>query len=214
MRSGRAVAVLRLALLPLAAAPGLDCTRQSDPGQLPEAARGPPRAPLVPLPRAPSGSEPRSAMEALEALAVRTSGSPDRRRLFPPGDLPTAHLGTIAVKLIDAVSLVRVDSKRGLSLTTSERFVRVELVSQNVGEDPAHVTLAPSRLKSGEQVYALAMDAQQIAGTWPLARTFPVGERIDWVLLFEVTQAAIDAGLTLELRTSSTTSDGVELPLQ
>jgi hypothetical protein len=100
-----------------------------------------------------------------------------------------------------------------VSLTTPDLFVRAQLIAQNVGPQPASLVLSGAMLVDAtDKEYPLAQDAQTLAGTRKLDRTWDKEERDSLVLLFEVPSSAIAPGLTLVLPTSG--SAPVRIPLQ
>jgi hypothetical protein len=147
--------------------------------------------------RAPATEDPNAG---LADLATAESGS-NKLRLPEPND--TKHVDSVAVKLTGLESSHSVKGEK-LSLTTEELFLRVQLVTQNVGKAPAPVTLEGARLvdESGKE-YAVARDAQIAAGTRQLQRSWAPDERADVVLFFEIPPSALESGLTLVLPATS-----------
>lgn len=82
-----------------------------------------------------------------------------------------------------------------LSLTSDDFFFRVVLSVQVEGGGP--LDLSSARLVSGTEEFPIAKDAQRLAGTRELARTFKPGEKVEVTLYFEAPRAAIAPGLKL-----------------
>jgi len=135
------------------------------------------------------------------------------RTLTPPGTNDTVHVDSFAVKLTGLESLHSLRGTGKVSLTTSDLFVRAQLIAQNVGPQPAPLTLSGAKLvDAADKEYPLAQDAQTLAGTRKLDRTWDKEERDSLVLLFEVPPSAIAPGLTLVLPTGG--SAPARIPLQ
>ncbi len=135
------------------------------------------------------------------------------RTLTPPGTNDTVHVDSFAVKLTGLESLHSLRGTGKVSLTTSDLFVRAQLIAQNVGPQPAPLTLSGAKLvDAADKEYPLAQDAQTLAGTRKLDRTWDKEERDSLVLLFEVPPSAIGPGLTLVLPTGG--SAPARIPLQ
>lgn len=154
-------------------------------------------APSRPPGRTPATEAPNAG---LADLATAESG-PNKLRL--PELNETKHVDTVAVKLTGLESSHSVKGGK-LSLTTEELFLRVQLVTQNVGKAPAPLSVEGARLvdESGKE-YAVARDAQIAAGTRQLQRTWAPDERSDVVLFFEIPPSALESGLTLVLPATS-----------
>ncbi|MCY1042604.1 hypothetical protein OV208_14865 [Corallococcus sp. bb12-1] len=128
---------------------------------------------------------------------------PSKLRLPAPND--TVHVDTVAMKLTGLQSSHSVkgnSGKTGLGLTTEDLFLRVELVTQNVGKVPAPLSLDGAWLTDAKgQTYALARDAQAVAGTRPLPTTWAPEQRTEVVLMFELPPEAVqDEGLALVVK--------------
>jgi hypothetical protein len=144
---------------------------------------------------------PRGAADEGSKLKALVEGGAEEKqglgeRPLPAGN-PTVHVGTIALK----AKGVRVDHtvRSGkVSLTSESVFVEVTLMAQNVGQAPSSLELAFAYLvEEGGTRYALATDAQSLAGTRPLKTFFDKGETRPLQLYFEAPLAAVDKGLTL-----------------
>jgi hypothetical protein len=100
-----------------------------------------------------------------------------------------------------------------VSLTTQDLFVRAQLIAQNVGPQSASLALSGAKLvDAADKEYPLAQDAQTLAGTRKLDRTWEKDQRDTLVLLFEVPPSAIAPGLTLVLPTGG--AEPTRIPLQ
>jgi Domain of unknown function (DUF4352) len=123
------------------------------------------------------------------------------------------HVDSFALKLTNLESLHSLRGTGKVSLTTDELFVRAELIVQNVGTQATQLSLSEAKLvDAGGQEYAIARDAQTLAGTRKLERTWEKDERDSLVLLFEVPPAALAPELTLVLPASS--GEAARIPLQ
>ncbi|HSP81828.1 MAG TPA: hypothetical protein VLQ93_25130 [Myxococcaceae bacterium] len=150
-------------------------------------------------PARPPSAEPKDPNARLASLAAGHE-SDELRELAPPGPNETVHVATVAMKLTGLEALHSLHGTGKVSLTTEDFFVRVKLITQNVGPAPATLSLAEARLVDAQGAeYALARDAQTVAGTRELRRTWETEERESLVLLFEVPPAALAPGLTLVL---------------
>jgi hypothetical protein len=159
----------------------------------PEATRGDPNANLAGL-----------------AAGLDESGE---RRLSLPEPNATVHVDTLAVKLAGLESSHSVRGSGKVALTTEELFLRVRLVAQNVGAAPVTVDLDGAKVVGADgPPYALARDAQVVAGTRPLRRTWAPEERTELALLFELPPTALrEGGLHLVLQGSG---GDVRIPLR
>ncbi|RKG95181.1 hypothetical protein D7V97_37675 [Corallococcus sp. CA053C] len=162
-------------------------------------------------PPAPRQQEPESRLAGL-AAGMNESGP---RNLRLPARNDTVHVDTVAMKVTGLASShsVKGSGKGGLGLTTEDLFLRVELITQNVGKTPAPLSLDGARLTDAKgQAYPLARDAQAVAGTKPLPTTWAPEQRTEVVLLFEVTPEAVqDDGLALVVQGSG---GDVRIPLR
>lgn len=155
-------------------------------------------APSGPPGRAQPAEDPNAG---LAGLATADHSGPNKLRLPEPND--TKHVDTVAVKLTGLESSHSVKGGK-LSLTTEELFLRVQLIAQNVGKEPAPVALERAKLvdEAGKE-YGVARDAQIAAGTRQLGRTWAPDERAEVVLFFEIPPSALEADLTLVLPAAS-----------
>ncbi|CAM4386972.1 hypothetical protein [Corallococcus exiguus] len=160
----------------------------------------------------PAQREPEESKLAGLAAGMGDNGP---RKLRLPERNDTVHVDTVAMKVtgLEASHSVKGSSKAGLSLTTEDLFLRVELITQNVGGMPAPLTLEGVKLTDAKgQTYPLARDAQAVAGTKPLPSTWAPSQRTEVALLFEVPPDAVqDDGLALVVRGSG---GDVRIPLR
>lgn len=163
-------------------------------------------------PREPA-REPEESRLAGLAAGIGTEGT---RKLRLPERNDTVHVDTVAMKVtgLEASHSVKGGSgKMGLGLTTEELFLRVELITQNVGPAPASLSLDGAKVMDAKgQAYPLARDAQAVAGTKPLPTVWAPEQRMELVLLFEVPPEAVqDDGLELVVKGSG---GDVRIPLR
>jgi hypothetical protein len=151
-------------------------------------------------------------------LAGLAAGMDDTatRKLRLPERNETVHVDTVAMKLTGlevSHSVKGGSSKVGLGITTEELFLRVELITQNVGQAPAPLSLDGVKVVDSKgQAHPLARDAQAVAGTRPLPTQWEPGQRTELVLLFEVPPEAVqDEGLVLGVQGSG---GDVRIPLR
>jgi hypothetical protein len=117
------------------------------------------------------------------------------------------------MKLTRLEALYSVHGGGAVGLTTDELFLRVELVTQNVGSTPVALALGGAYLRDAwGKEYPLARDAQTVAGTRKLDRTWENEQRDSMDLIFEVPPAAIAPGLSFVMTNNSGVD--VRIPLQ
>ncbi|RKH23012.1 hypothetical protein D7Y13_35065 [Corallococcus praedator] len=146
--------------------------------------------------------EPETDKESRLAGLAAGMGDSGPSKLRLPARNDTVHVDTVAMKLTGLESSHSVRGRSGLGLTTEDLFLRVELVTQNVGTVPAPLSLDGAWLADAKgQTYALARDAQAVAGTRPLPTTWAPEQRTDVVLMFELPPEAVqDEGLALVVK--------------
>jgi hypothetical protein len=167
-------------------------------------------APSGPPTQAPAPAEDPNA--TLAGLAAGEVGANEERLRLPESNA-TVHVGTLALKLtkLESTQAVQGSGKVG-GLATEDRFLRMELIAQNVDKAPANVALDGARVvDAAGKEYGIARDAQIVGGTRQLRRVWAPDERSEVVLLFELPPASIGEGLTLVL---PSTSGDVRLALQ
>jgi hypothetical protein len=154
-------------------------------------------APSAPPTKAPAQQEDPHA--TLAGLATGEVGTNEQRlRLPEPND--TVHVDALALKLTRLDSSQAVQGSGKVGLATEDRFLRVELVAQNVGKAAATVALDGARVvDTAGKEFRVARDAQIVGGTRELRRSWAPEERLDVVLLFELPPSSIGEGLTLVL---------------
>ncbi len=148
----------------------------------------------------------------LAGLAAGLDEAAEQRLRLPESN-NTVHVDSLAVKLTGLESSHSVKGSGKVSLTTEELFLRVQMVTQNVGAAPLTLDLGGAKVMgaSGQEVL-LARDAQAVAGTRPLRRTWAPEERTDVVLLFELPPSVLrEDGLHLVLQGSG---GDVRIPLR
>lgn len=152
--------------------------------------------------------------EKLAAIAAQGSSDESGARPLPAKN-ETVHLGTVALKVV-GVSTSPIVTGTKLQLTTDQTFLIVRLYAQNVGEREQELDLSMAAVKGdGELDFALARDAQRVAGTKELRQTFgpaASAQRQELVLIFEVPKGSFGKGLKLVL--TSPGVDPVTLPLE
>jgi hypothetical protein len=154
-----------------------------------EAREGPPAQP----PQAPPPAEDPNAH-----LAEIVSGDKAEQKLPVPANTQTVHVGTLAVKLVELSTAHTAGSGR-IRLSTEQLFLRVHLVTQNVGPQPASFDFSYAQVEGGQHPYPIARDVTRAAGTRELKHTYAVDERQDVDLYFEVPPEALAAGTALLL---------------
>jgi hypothetical protein len=148
----------------------------------------------------------------LAQLAAAGAGQDGKRRL--PAENATVHVGTVAVKLLGLATSHTTAGTGKIALTTEDLFLRVELAAQNVGTTPATLDFSFARLKAKERTFELARDVQRAAGTRELKREFPLSERVDLTLYFEVPKDAFGSELKLVFPSSIGGNADLEVPLE
>ncbi|XXF76650.1 hypothetical protein P2318_26870 [Myxococcaceae bacterium GXIMD 01537] len=152
-------------------------------------------------PAGPPSAAPSEAPNARLAGLAAGASEAEERPLNLPKDNPTVHVDSVAVKLTGLEAAHTLKGVSNMGLTTEEMFLRVKLVTENVGQTPAKLDLDTARVQDAEgKPYTIARDAQVLAGTRQLERTWEPGERTELVLVFEVPPSAVRAeALTLVL---------------
>lgn len=148
----------------------------------------------------------------LAGLAAKVEQAEERQLKLPENN-PTVHVDSVAMKLTGLEAAHTMKGTGKIGLTTEELFLRVQLVAENVGKEPAKLDLDVARVQDAEgKTYSIARDVQALVGTRQLERTWEVGERTDVVFVFEVPPSAVHGpGLTLVL---PATSGDVQLALR
>lgn len=147
----------------------------------------------------------------LAGIASGEAGLAEEKLRLPEKN-DTVHLGPLALKLMKLEATQSMQGSGKVGLATEDRFLRVELIAQNVGKAPAEVTLDGARVvDAAGKEFGVARDVQIVGGTRQLRRTWAPEERTEVVLLFELPPSSIGEGLTLVL---PATSGDVRLALQ
>ncbi|HEY0093519.1 MAG TPA: DUF4352 domain-containing protein [Archangium sp.] len=147
----------------------------------------------------------------LAGLAAGQAQEKPRTYTLPSKE--TVKVDTLALQPTGLESLHSLRGSGKLSLTTDELFLRVKLDAENAGQKSVHVPFSTARLvDAGGKEYPLAQDAQTLAGTRKLDRTWESEQRDSMDLIFEVPPAAIAPGLSLLIPTSS--GEDARIPLQ
>ncbi|WP_375767316.1 hypothetical protein NR798_37410 [Archangium gephyra] len=137
----------------------------------------------------------------------------EKARTYTLPSKEPVKVDTLALQPTGLESLHSLRGSGKVSLTTDELFLRVKLDAENVGQKSVHVPFSTARLvDAAGKEYPLAQDAQTLAGTRKLDRTWENEQRDSMDLIFEVPPAAIAPGLSLLIPTSS--GEDARIPLQ
>ncbi len=115
--------------------------------------------------------------------------------------------GTLNVRLNGASTSQSLAGTK-VRLSTNEQFLRIDLKLR--AAETMDFDFSAAAVKAGDEVFPLARDAQRIVGTRNLARSINGGESVETVLMFELPDAALAKGVTLQLPLSPP----LEVPLQ
>ena len=143
--------------------------------------------------------------EALLKVVADASGKTDFSPRSLPGALKPLALGPLVAELKAASAGQTVATGR-VSLSTAERFLRLELRVFNGSTSPQPLELDRARLTAGDQPIELARDAQSAAGTRALHLQLQPHEDRAVTLFFEVPPAALSRQLALQLPAPDGTS--------
>jgi hypothetical protein len=156
-------------------------------------------------------TEDRTLQRLREEVATRAEAQTDRERLaaaatappsaakqaLPLPGQPRTALGPLQLEVV-ALAASQVVEGEKVSLATGDRFLRIQLLVKNGGRQPAEADLTQAVLVgSGQRTWGIARDVQRLAGTKLLQSELAPGESRDFVLFFEVPQAALAGGLRL-----------------
>lgn len=125
-----------------------------------------------------------------------------------PSTLKPALLGPLVATLTGAETTQTVSTGK-LSLSTSDRFLKVELALYNGGTTPVPLELGRAKVLAGKVESGLAPDVQRAVGTQALHLQVEPGASKPVTLYFEVSASALTERLTLVLPTP----DGSTAPL-
>lgn len=137
-------------------------------------------------------------------LAQRAA-MPDAPKVLPVPGNPDFACGKAACR-VSSVETAHSVATDKTTLTSDDYFVKVIVTAQLAAGGP--VDLSSATLVNGEQTFAIARDAQSLAGTRELNRTAKPGEKLEATLYFEAPKAAIGPGLKLKV------AGGDGVPLQ
>jgi hypothetical protein len=135
----------------------------------------------------------------VERLANVAVTPPEQtRQTLPIPKQPRAAVGPLQMEVV-ALTASQVVEGSKVSLATEDRFLRVQLQITNTGKAAAVADLGRIALVGGEQrTWGIARDVQRVAGTVTLQAKLAPGESRDFVLFFEVPEAALGGGLALK----------------
>jgi len=138
--------------------------------------------------------------EQVDRLAMAAVTPPaETRRTLPMPKQPKVAVGPLQMEVV-ALTTSQVVEGQKVSLATEDRFLRVQLAVKNAGKAEAAVDLGGVVLVGGGQrTWAVARDVQRLAGTVTLQAGLAPGESRDFVMFFEVPEAALAGGLSLKV---------------
>jgi len=161
--------------------------------------------------RAPA-QDPNAGLATLAAAQADARPADGGRLQLPEGNA-TVHVGTVAVKLL-GLTASHAESTSRVTLTTEELFLRVQLITQNVGERAAKLDFNSVRVIDGRGgAWTLARDVQRLAGTRELAAPLEPMDRREYVLFFEVPRPGPTRGWSLLLSAPGGGEQDVSIPL-
>jgi hypothetical protein len=121
------------------------------------------------------------------------------RKTLPMPKQPRVVVGTLQMEVV-ALTTSQVVEGAKISLATEDRFLRVQLQVMNAGKAAVVADVGRASLVGGGQrTWGIARDVQRVAGTVPLQATLAPGESRDFVMFFEVPEAALGGGLALKV---------------
>jgi hypothetical protein len=137
---------------------------------------------------------------AMERLANAAVTPPEKtRKALPQPKQPKVTVGPLEMEVV-ALTTSQVVEGQKVSLATEDRFLRVQVAVKNAGKAPATADLSQVALVGAEQrTWAIARDVQRLAGTVTLSAGLAPGESRDFVMFFEVPEAALAGGLSLKM---------------
>ncbi|HVE81743.1 MAG TPA: DUF4352 domain-containing protein [Myxococcales bacterium] len=136
-----------------------------------------------------------AAAERLAQVAVAEPAA--TRRTLPVPKQPRLAAGPLQMEVV-ALTASQVVEGQKVSLATEDRFLRVQLAVKNAGAAAATADLSRAALVgAGQRTWAVARDVQRLAGTAALVSGLAPGESRDFVMFFEVPEAALAGGLKL-----------------
>jgi len=138
--------------------------------------------------------------EQVDRLATAAVTPPaETRRTLPMPKQPKVVVGPLQLEVV-ALTTSQVVEGQKVSLATEDRFLRVQVAVKNAGKAAAAADLSGVVLVGGGQrTWAIARDVQRLAGTATLQAGLAPGESRDFVMFFEVPEAALAGGLSLKV---------------
>ena len=150
-------------------------------------------------------------VEQVDRLATAAVRPPaETRRTLPMPKQPRLAVGPLQMEVV-ALTTSQVVEGQKVSLATEDRFLRVQLAVKNTGKAAAAADLSRVALVGAQQrTWAIARDVQRLAGSAALQAGLAPGESRDFVMFFEVPEAALAGGLSLRVAAgTSRNEDGV-----
>lgn len=150
---------------------------------------------------------------ALANAAAADTGAP--KTLPVPGAAKAVTIGDVRFEVKGLARATSLADAR-VKLTTDQSFLTVTLATANGGDGLRNVDLGFLRVTNGTEQFAIARDAQHVAGTKRIAFGVDKGQRAEVELVFEVPQAGPQPGWAL-LVPAATVVGGTEdakIPLQ
>jgi hypothetical protein len=147
--------------------------------------------------------------EQVDHLAMAAVTPPaETRRTLPVPKQPRLEVGPLRMEVV-ALTTSQVVEGSKVSLATEDRFLRIQLAVKNAGKAPAAADLSRAALVgAGQRTWAIARDVQRLAGTVTLQAGLAPGESRDFVMFFEVPEAALAGGLSLKVGGSGAAGAG------
>lgn len=139
------------------------------------------------------------ATQAERLANVAVTPPEQTRKTLPMPKQPRVAVGPLQMEVV-ALTTSQVVEGPKVSLATEDRFLRVQLQVTNSGKAAAVADLGRVALVGGEQrTWGIARDVQRVAGTVTLQAKLAPGESRDFVMFFEVPEAALGGGLVLKV---------------
>lgn len=149
----------------------------------------------------------RAETERLAEVAVTPPAQ--TRKTLPVPKQPRLVAGPLQMEVV-ALTLSQVVEGEKVSLGTEDRFLRVQLEVRNLSSREASADLSQAVLVgAGKRTWGIARDVQRLAGTRALRSGLAPGESRDFVMFFEVPEAALSSGLSLSVPEAGRNGDGV-----
>ena len=123
----------------------------------------------------------------------------ETRKALPAPKQPRAVMGPLQLEVV-ALTVSHVVEGQRVSVATEDRFLRVQVAVKNAGKAAATADFAQAALVGVDQrTWGIARDAQRLAGTPALRSALAPGESRDFVMFFEVPEAALGGELVLSV---------------